>query len=287
MKISSLFCLFLIFLIVDGKEINKTKDDCPDMYSLPDTVLNFIANQYDVSPADLDKAGGGFCQDFNDDGVWEYVISINSDFLYDLPTTAGCAEYFIFKKDNGNYTCIGGFGGRDWWLGKIKTKGYWDIYTSHHMSFYCDIHNIYKWNGSEYEFREKNILLYEDNKVFSVREANEYAHRLYKQDSLCKAIRFWKLAYDFGGSDYMWFEIANNLGYAYFRNGDYSEATTVLKEVIKYDSTRAVAYFNLGEVYEAIADTNLAIENYKKSYQLDSLAKRAEIIKSKLEKLGE
>jgi tetratricopeptide (TPR) repeat protein len=297
MKIRSLFWLFLIFLVLNGEEISKTKDDCPDMYSLPDTVLKFVANKYDVAPADLDKAGGGFCQDFNDDGVWEYVISINSELLDTFKGTAGYAEYFIFKKDNDNYKYIGGFNSRDWWLGKEKTKGYWDIYDSHHMSVYCNVHSIYKWNGSEYEFKESKMYLsdFEFKKSFTVKEANEYAHRLYKQDSLYKAIRLWKLAYDAPliywkpkkKIDYMWFEIANNLGYAYYKNEDYSEAITVLREVIKYDSTRAVAYFNLGEVYEAVADTNLAVENYKKSYQLDSLAKRVETIKKKLEKLGE
>lgn len=100
--------------------------------------------------------------------------------------------------------------------------------------------------------------------------------------NLSEAINVWKEAYHYIVLGEGWIELANNLGYAYFRAGSSDTPIKVLNEIIECDSTRALAYCNLGEVYEAKGDTSTAAANHKKYLQFESAGIRAKTIRTKL-----
>jgi len=60
----------------------------------------------------------------------------------------------------------------------------------------------------------------------------------------------------------------NNLGYAYMKKKDYSNAEFYFKKAIKTNKNFCVAYCNLGELYSLKGDRNKAIDNLKKAVSL-------------------
>lgn len=56
----------------------------------------------------------------------------------------------------------------------------------------------------------------------------------------------------------------NSIGYALQRKGQYARAMEFYKKAIKYDEGYAIAYYNLGNVYDALGEEEKAIECYKR-----------------------
>ena len=61
------------------------------------------------------------------------------------------------------------------------------------------------------------------------------------------------------------------LAYAYKKNGNYREAKTTYKRLIRQDSTNTKAYFQLAAIYKRESNPEKAIYFYKKLIQLDSM----------------
>lgn len=57
----------------------------------------------------------------------------------------------------------------------------------------------------------------------------------------------------------------NNLGYAYYKKGEYNKAVESYREAIKYQPSFSRAFHNLGIVYEAMNEWDKAIGAYKES----------------------
>jgi len=82
-------------------------------------------------------------------------------------------------------------------------------------------------------------------------------------------------------------EYANNVGFAYYKLGDYESAVTWLYKTTEIDSKRAVAYLNLGD---ALLKLNrhrepYAREAYRKYLELAPDSKLAPEVKKKLDAL--
>jgi tetratricopeptide (TPR) repeat protein len=67
----------------------------------------------------------------------------------------------------------------------------------------------------------------------------------------------------------------NDLGYAKLRSGKHEEAIAVFKINVRLYPHKSNPYDSLGEAYWAIKDTSNALENYKKSLDLDPDNSRA------------
>lgn len=61
----------------------------------------------------------------------------------------------------------------------------------------------------------------------------------------------------------------NLLGWVYVKKEDYENAEKYLTKALEIDPELAAAYLNLGTMYEAQEEFTLAIENYKKAYNLN------------------
>jgi Tetratricopeptide repeat len=77
----------------------------------------------------------------------------------------------------------------------------------------------------------------------------------------------------------------NNLGFAYYKMGQLAEAVNYFKEAIACDSSRAVAYLNLGDAYVKLNRNAEARLAYTKYLELAPDAKSAPDVKKKLEAL--
>jgi len=265
--------------------------------SLPDTVAKEIWNEYrkkyddkeidmiDFTWQDLKEGSFVYKIDVNDDSVFEFYIEAgakDSIGMQVLRSIGGNGDNYIFQKKGNQYSKICEFEGSTGWLGDNKINGYRNFYGWIHMSFDSGIRTLYKWNGEKYiKIKTESVFGYKEY-MLTLRQANELGLKLLKENKTNEVIELWDRAYMYFHED-GWSELANNLGYVYYKAGDYSNAIDVLYKVIKRDSLRALAYHNLAEVYEAMSDTNSAIENYKKYLALDSLSNRAERIRRKID----
>jgi tetratricopeptide (TPR) repeat protein len=77
----------------------------------------------------------------------------------------------------------------------------------------------------------------------------------------------------------------NNLGFADYKMGKYEEAVEYLKETTHCDSTRAVAYLNLGDAYAKLNRNADARQAYEKYLELTPDSKSAADVKKKLDAL--
>jgi len=57
----------------------------------------------------------------------------------------------------------------------------------------------------------------------------------------------------------------NNMGYAYYKKGEYNKAVESYREAIKYQPSFSRAFHNLGIAYEAMSEWDKAIGAYKES----------------------
>ncbi|HEY0153993.1 MAG TPA: protein kinase [Longimicrobium sp.] len=78
----------------------------------------------------------------------------------------------------------------------------------------------------------------------------------------------------------------NQLGWALFQSGDLAGAERELRETVRLDPNRAIAYANLGEVYRVRGQKPAAIANYRRFLQLNTNARREEIARGKLRGMG-
>ncbi|HEX8211483.1 MAG TPA: serine/threonine-protein kinase [Longimicrobium sp.] len=78
----------------------------------------------------------------------------------------------------------------------------------------------------------------------------------------------------------------NQLGWALFQSGDLAGAERELRETVRLDPNRAIAYANLGEVYRVRGQTPAAIANYRRFLELNTNERREEIARGKLRGMG-
>lgn len=78
----------------------------------------------------------------------------------------------------------------------------------------------------------------------------------------------------------------NQLGWALFQTGDLAGAERELRETVRLDPDRAIAYANLGEVRRARGDTPAAIANYRRFLELNTDERRERIAREKLRGMG-
>ena len=62
-------------------------------------------------------------------------------------------------------------------------------------------------------------------------------------------------------------EIANNLGYAYYKAGQFAEAERALKETLAIAPARAAAWGNLGDLFASTGNQSRAIAAYRNAYR--------------------
>lgn len=90
----------------------------------------------------------------------------------------------------------------------------------------------------------------------SARDANNLGIELNSQEQFDQALEKFEIAYNRDPTD---IEIINNLGNAYSRAGNLDKAEQFLLRALVYDSARALAWGNLGEVYAKKGDVQLAV----------------------------
>ncbi|HEX8451085.1 MAG TPA: protein kinase [Longimicrobium sp.] len=78
----------------------------------------------------------------------------------------------------------------------------------------------------------------------------------------------------------------NQLGWALFQSGDLAGAERELRETVRLDPNRAIAYANLGEVYRVRGQKPAAIANYRRFLELNTNERREEIARGKLRGMG-
>ena len=78
----------------------------------------------------------------------------------------------------------------------------------------------------------------------------------------------------------------NQLGWALFQTGDMAGAERELREAVRLDPDRAIAYANLGEVYRVRGDTPRAVTNYRRFLELNREPRRERIATEKLRSMG-
>jgi hypothetical protein len=78
----------------------------------------------------------------------------------------------------------------------------------------------------------------------------------------------------------------NQLGWALFQSGDLAGAERELRETVRLDPNRAIAYANLGEVYRVRGETRQAIANYRRFLELNTDRRREQIARAKLRGMG-
>jgi hypothetical protein len=81
-------------------------------------------------------------------------------------------------------------------------------------------------------------------------------------------------------------QLANNAGFAYYKMGNYEQCLVSLKQALNYDPKRAVAYFNLGDVYVKLNRIVEARQAYTKYLELVPDSKSALDVKKKLDALA-
>jgi Flp pilus assembly protein TadD len=69
---------------------------------------------------------------------------------------------------------------------------------------------------------------------------------------------------------------ADTLGWAYFQNGAYSLAVSLLEEAVKGAPSNATYRYHLGMTYQKLNDTKRARSEFEKSIRLDPNAPSAE-----------
>jgi Flp pilus assembly protein TadD len=78
----------------------------------------------------------------------------------------------------------------------------------------------------------------------------------------------------------------NQLGWALFQSGEMAGAERELREAVRLDPGRDIAYANLGEVYRVQGDTQRAVENYRRFLALNRDPRRERIATEKLRGMG-
>jgi Flp pilus assembly protein TadD len=78
----------------------------------------------------------------------------------------------------------------------------------------------------------------------------------------------------------------NQLGWALFQNGDMAGAERELRETVRLDPKRAIAYANLGEVHRVRGETAAAVANYRRFLELNTDERRERIAREKLRGMG-
>jgi hypothetical protein len=78
----------------------------------------------------------------------------------------------------------------------------------------------------------------------------------------------------------------NQLGWALFQSGDMAGAERELRETVRLDPNRAIAYANLGEVHRVRGETRAAVANYRRFLELNTDARRERIAREKLRGMG-
>ena len=78
----------------------------------------------------------------------------------------------------------------------------------------------------------------------------------------------------------------NQLGWALFQSGDMAGAERELRETVRLDPNRAIAYANLGEVYRVRGQTPAAVANYRRFLELNTDERRERIAREKLRRMG-
>lgn len=265
--------------------------------SFPDTIAKEIWNDYKTKYDNMqidrieftwqDLKEGSFVHeiDVNDDSIFEYYIEAgakDSTGTQILRSIGGNGDNYIYQKKDDRYIKICEFEGSTGWFGDNKTKGYWDIYGSIHVSAFSSLEIYCRWNGERYVREKFEMVMYWRDMRLTARQANNVGLELFNKEKYTEVIELWESAYRSLRSQEGWVELANNLGYTYLKICEHDKAIKVLNDVIRCDSSRALAYYNLAEVYEAMSDTNSAIENYEKYLTLDSLSKRAVNVREKL-----
>lgn len=81
-------------------------------------------------------------------------------------------------------------------------------------------------------------------------------------------------------------EFANNIGFAWYRDGKFEDALGWLQQAISLDPGRAVAYLNLGDAHAKLNHNAQAGEAYSKYLELAPDSKSAPEVKKKLEALS-
>lgn len=126
----------------------------------------------------------------------------------------------------------------------------------------------------------------QEDEMNQSKQLNEQALHLFKQGKLQEAISIWerasKLAIDQKVRLTSNAEVLNNLGFAYFKLGrdHYPEAIEYLKSALVIDANRWTIYLNLGDIYMAMVQQALAVDNYKKVLELKPDYKYADRLQS-------
>jgi tetratricopeptide (TPR) repeat protein len=76
--------------------------------------------------------------------------------------------------------------------------------------------------------------------------------------------------------------LANNAGFAYYKMGNYEQSFVSLRQALKYDPKRAVAYLNLGDTLVKLKRNSEARQAFTKYLELAPNSKSASDIRAKL-----
>ncbi len=172
--------------------------------------------------------------------------------------------------------------GRGMSVDKKIVTGYPNIYTYHSegkdekTGALLTEAVTYSWNGKEYEDATKR------DKIKNGEQLNEKALNLFRQNKIQAAIRIWKhIDEEFKVADA---EVLNNLGFAYYKLGrsHYPEAIEYFQRASVVDPNRWTIYLNLGDLYKAIGQRAIAIDNYKKVLDLNPNYKYANKLKREI-----
>jgi len=114
------------------------------------------------------------------------------------------------------------------------------------------------------EIKEEEIIKQKINEK-DIKKAHQNALLEYQNDHLTQAINLMEDAgvekilnekpTDLSSGNYI--NILNDYGYFLSKVGEYKKALPILERVIKLDENRAVAYLNLGDLYQKLADENV------------------------------
>jgi tetratricopeptide (TPR) repeat protein len=124
------------------------------------------------------------------------------------------------------------------------------------------------------------------------RQLNDQALKLFKKGKILEAISIWeeasKIAIDPKVQLTSNAEVLNNLGFAYYKLGSiyYPKAIEYLQSALVIDPNRWTIYLNLGDLYKAINQRALAVENYKKVLELNPNYKYANKLKADIKEFN-